>query len=755
MLVSVVIPAYNAEKFLAQTIASVFEQTYRQLEIVLVDDGSTDRTVEVAETFLKGSPFPCRILRQPNAGAAGARNRGWKCAHGRWIQFLDADDLLENKKIEVQIVQAQREADADVIYSDWQRLVWSEGAWKASDFRAPIIRSDALADILSDRNFLQLGSLLIRSSVFDATGGFDAEHEPIEDVGLCVKIAIAGGIFSKARSDGPMASYRDLPRSFSKVNQRRFIESCIRNAKLAEEFVRDKPFDSARTVEAIVESYYTGARFFAGTDWDRFDHIVADIEALQPGFTPKAPARLALLSRIIGYKKAERLAALFRLGKSMGTAFGPVRLRLSRGTKAMLHAVPSLRKVARRLRPSTAKVKDEAAIQENLVARRILYVQFTDPAAYPPVEHSSLILAERGWDVVILGIDAFSVPNMKLSAHPRLRVVRLSLDKAAGRISIQYILFSLSCLYWTYRWRPTWIYASDPLALPAVCFVRTLLRVRVVYHEHDSPNADSGRSWFSRMVLKCRKTLARKAELCVVPQQERLAKFVLATGRRRPTVCVWNCPRLGELPEANEISEQDDHLIVYYHGSINRERLPGHLFVAASRLKGAVLIRIGGYEAPGCIGYVDSLKKIVAENDAKGIVEYLGVIPTHEELLRSASKAHVGLSLMPKVSSDVNLRHMVGASNKSFDCMASGLPLLVTDSEDWIAAFVEPGYGRACNPNDADSIEAQLRWYLNNPEKRREMGRRCVTKVRQAWNYDGMFANVVKILETEERAVCK
>jgi glycosyltransferase involved in cell wall biosynthesis len=321
MLVSVVIPAFNAENFVSETITSVLRQTYHQLEIVLIDDGSTDGTAEIAETSLKESPFPYQILRQLNAGAAAARNRGWRAANGDWIQFLDADDLLDSQKIELQVAQTQRYPTADVIYSDWQRLVWSEGAWKACDWRTPIINSDSLADILSDRNFLQLGSLLIRSSTLEAVGGFDTEHEPIEDVGLCLEIAIAGGVFVKAPSNGPMASYRDLPRSFSKVSHRRFIDSCLKNAKLAEQYVRRNPIGSARTVEAIVNSYYTGARFFAGQDWARFEQIVADIEAHRPAFVPKAPARLAALSRIAGYRKAERLASLFRSGKSIAAGF--------------------------------------------------------------------------------------------------------------------------------------------------------------------------------------------------------------------------------------------------------------------------------------------------------------------------------------------------------------------------------------------------------------------------------------------------
>jgi glycosyltransferase involved in cell wall biosynthesis len=383
------------------------------------------------------------------------------------------------------------------------------------------------------------------------------------------------------------------------------------------------------------------------------------------------------------------------------------------------------------------------------VARRILYIQFADAAAYPPIEHSTQILAERGWDVVLLGSDAFGNQSLRLSAHPRILVKNLSLVKAGGRQSLHYIYFFFWCLYWTCTWRPAWIYASDPLALPAVWLVRKLTRARIVYHEHDSPNPLWARSRFMRTVLTCRNMLAKDAELCILPQQERLIDFSKTTGRRRPTICVWNCPRVYEIQhnEGEEKAKLGSGLVIYYHGSINGERLPKELVIAASRFKGSIHLRLAGYEVPGSTGHVDALVKLAAEHGATGIVEFLGIIPYREDLLLSAAKAHVGLSFMPKRSDDINLRNMVGASNKPFDYMACGLALLVTDLPEWKSTFVMPGYARFCDPNSVDSIEAELNWFLVNSDQRREMGRRCAEQIRRSWNYEAMFGDVLTILE--------
>jgi glycosyltransferase involved in cell wall biosynthesis len=377
--------------------------------------------------------------------------------------------------------------------------------------------------------------------------------------------------------------------------------------------------------------------------------------------------------------------------------------------------------------------------------RRILYVQFTDPAAYPPVEHSSRLLAERGWKVFMLGTGTLGNLNLQLPSHDRIVLKKIRFVQAGLMQKLHYILFFVLALYWTWRWRPSWFYASDPLVCPIVWFVQRIMPVNVVYHEHDSPNPKQATSWFMRAVLAFRSKVARDAELCVLPQRARLLNFLETTGRTKPTFCVWNCPRLEEVVEGD--SKQQDGLIAYYHGSITNARLPPQLIIAASRLKGAVRLRVAGYETAGNAGYVQELTTLAAKCGAATIVEPLGTIPPRKDLLAIGSKAHVGLSLMPKQSDDFNLQHMAGASNKPFDYMACGLPLLVSNLPEWVSMFVEPGFAIACDPDDPDSIETALRWYLDHPEERRDMGQRARMKIREAWNYDNEFASVLEAIE--------
>jgi glycosyltransferase involved in cell wall biosynthesis len=107
-LVSIIIPVYNSAKYLAETIQSALNQTWPDIELVLINNGSTDNSLAIAESF--GSE-KLKIFSQENKGAGGARNRGLQEAKGDYIQFLDADDLLSPDKIEKQVAQLTGKVD--------------------------------------------------------------------------------------------------------------------------------------------------------------------------------------------------------------------------------------------------------------------------------------------------------------------------------------------------------------------------------------------------------------------------------------------------------------------------------------------------------------------------------------------------------------------------------------------------------------------------------------------------------------------
>ena len=126
---------------------------------------------------------------------------------------------------------------------------------------------------------------------------------------------------------------------------------------------------------------------------------------------------------------------------------------------------------------------------------------------------------------------------------------------------------------------------------------------------------------------------------------------------------------------------------------------------------------------PSARGYVRHLVGSDTGAAADALIEYIGMLPSRADLLAEAARAHVGLSLMPFNSGDLNMSHMTGASNKPFDYMAAGLALLVSDLPDWKTMFVDPGFGLACDPTDADSLSAALGWFIDHPESAPSHGR--------------------------------
>jgi len=112
-LVSVIIPVYNGERYLAEAIESVSAQTYRPIEIIVVDDGSTDNSADVAKSFTN---FQVRYCYQTNSGQGAARNRGVDLARGSFLAFLDADDVWLADKLTSQMMAFENNPDLDMVF---------------------------------------------------------------------------------------------------------------------------------------------------------------------------------------------------------------------------------------------------------------------------------------------------------------------------------------------------------------------------------------------------------------------------------------------------------------------------------------------------------------------------------------------------------------------------------------------------------------------------------------------------------------
>jgi glycosyltransferase involved in cell wall biosynthesis len=169
-LVSVVIPAYDAARWIRETIASALAQTYRPIEVLVVDDGSTDATVAIAGSF--GTAV--EVIRQANSGAAAARNAGIARSRGEYVALLDADDVWDARKIEAQV----RALDADRSVGALQcGTTYVDEAGRVLEVRRPPGRT-TFWDVVRFHGVVALMStLVIRRSCIDAAGAQETRFE--------------------------------------------------------------------------------------------------------------------------------------------------------------------------------------------------------------------------------------------------------------------------------------------------------------------------------------------------------------------------------------------------------------------------------------------------------------------------------------------------------------------------------------------------------------------------------------------------
>ena len=177
-LVSVIVPVYNAEKYLAATLGGVIAQDYRPIEVLVVDDGSTDGSGDIARGFPE-----VRYFHQPNQGPAVARNVGIENARGELIAFLDADDTWMPTKLSLQVRYLLDHPETTFVLAR-QRIVLDAGVERPSWLKEELLTEDSVGYLPS--------TLLTRRSVFEQIGGFDPKAVPSEDADWFFRAKDAG-----------------------------------------------------------------------------------------------------------------------------------------------------------------------------------------------------------------------------------------------------------------------------------------------------------------------------------------------------------------------------------------------------------------------------------------------------------------------------------------------------------------------------------------------------------------------------------
>lgn len=310
-LVSILIPAFNAQEWIADTLRSAIAQTWEQKEIIIVDDGSTDQTLTVARQFKSNS---VRIVTQENQGAAATRNKAFSLSQGDYIQWLDADDLLAPDKIATQMeILGQSPSRRTLLSSAWARFMYRY-------YRAEFVPSALWCDLsptewllrkLGQNLFMQPATWLVSRELTEAAGPWDTRLF-VDDDGeyFCRVLLASDGV--RFTQEAKVYYRVSGPGSLSYIGQSdRKVQAHWRSMQLHIGYLRSLE-DSERVRTACVKYLQTSLIYFYPERMDIVQQAEQTARDLGGQLeVPRLSWKYSWIKMVFGYATAKR--AKFRL----------------------------------------------------------------------------------------------------------------------------------------------------------------------------------------------------------------------------------------------------------------------------------------------------------------------------------------------------------------------------------------------------------------------------------------------------------
>lgn len=307
-LVSVIIPYYNARHWIHAAIESVLCQTYSNIEIIVVDDGSTDGDLNIVEAYLPR----IELIQVPHSGANHARNMGFKASKGEFIQFLDADDYLLPEKIAHQVSFLQK-TGADGVYGDWRHRYESDlkdGNFTFGEVKISGSHKDTLEALLSGW-WVAPGALLYRRRAVEKSSGWDESLEAGQDRDFLMAVIMTGSDIGY--QPGCCFVYRRYGNvTVSTSNKQVWLKSHCEVLDKAAARLKNEGRLTAEYRRALTRAYFLLARNYYCLDLNKFRLLIKTILELDPHFQPCESILYNSVQRLLGYEAAEKLANLKR-----------------------------------------------------------------------------------------------------------------------------------------------------------------------------------------------------------------------------------------------------------------------------------------------------------------------------------------------------------------------------------------------------------------------------------------------------------
>jgi glycosyltransferase involved in cell wall biosynthesis len=273
-LVSVIIPCYNGERFLPESIESLLAQTYNQFEIIVIDDGSTDESANIIARYPD-----IRYVYQENQGVAKARNRGYRESRGRYLVFLDQDDRLLPKALETNLHYLKKFPQCAFVFGFCSRIRAKGSRMLLQLDRRPVKEEDYYQALLSGGRVVHKlcppSVAMFHRHVFEAVGGFDVDAAPADDYDIYLRIAREFQIYCH---NTIVAEYR-IHGSNQGMDAALMSEACLR--------VLDAQWKHIRGIKRYEAAYKTGKSYWPKY-WARMAPLIALFQAGHGNFRAAA-----------------------------------------------------------------------------------------------------------------------------------------------------------------------------------------------------------------------------------------------------------------------------------------------------------------------------------------------------------------------------------------------------------------------------------------------------------------------------------
>jgi glycosyltransferase involved in cell wall biosynthesis len=298
-LVSVIIPTYNRSILLKEAVMSVYSQSYRPIECIIVDDGSTDDTSDAVRELqqLNSNEFQLQYIVQANAGAQAARNNGTIHCKGEFIQYLDSDDVLYPTKLKEQVNYLQHNTSCDGVFGNWRK-----GTTENSKFIEAYAGEDMMLQLLTDRCIANF-SFLMNRSLINRIGEWDVAIKRNQEIDYHLRGLLKGASYNYLPAETGLWRDHEGERIYNKTN----FSSVIAFYTLWEKRLKQHSLWNTAIQNGIANNYIWFLSTYPGSDTDEMLNLLKEVHRLNPGHSIFTSIKFKTAKLLLGFNKALQL----------------------------------------------------------------------------------------------------------------------------------------------------------------------------------------------------------------------------------------------------------------------------------------------------------------------------------------------------------------------------------------------------------------------------------------------------------------